>query len=397
MLFTAILRVSFATISASFLSSTTLGSATVRAETTLKVTVSIVTMDTTDSLQIQFDTTRTHFNIGGSTVTWVNNPTTWANTGAAPGVTWTCSYSSASDLLTITSSGTVSFCTGLVFQFSNFINAPYTKLETATGKSVATSGIQSTRSISISYTALTMNSVVLDPQSLVVADTNKLKVTFTVGTFDITSSFSVIMTFPARYSTTLPYFTGGLTCSNGTTNIATSPTCSVTNDGSNTGTIRITSLYTTTISSSSSAAFLIANMIGPVSTATVSGITMTLVDPASDSYVIATKTGITMAVTTAKTATFTINFNSPSTIGVYSTANAYMELLITPGVYVAAGCKATIVFPSEITYQSTLAFIGFVSSMDYTTGTSTLANTVTSYCTESATETGTIDPYIKVK
>ena len=153
----------------------------------------------------------------------------------------------------------------------------------------------------------------------------------------------------------------------------------------------------TTISSSSSAAFLIANMIGPVSTATVSGITMTLVDPASDSYVIATKTGITMAVTTAKTATFTINFNSPSTIGVYSTANAYMELLITPGVYVAAGCKATIVFPSEITYQSTLAFIGFVSSMDYTTGTSTLANTVTSYCTESATETGTIDPYIKVK
>ena len=124
---------------------------------------------------------------------------------------------------------------------------------------------------------------------------------------------------------------------------------------------------------------------------------MTLVDPASDSYVIATKTGITMAVTTAKTATFTINFNTPSTIGVYSTANQYMELLITPGVYVAAGCKATIVFPSEITYQSTLAIIGFVNSMDYTSSTSTLANTITSYCTEWASETGIIDPYIKVK
>lgn len=83
--------------------------------------------------------------------------------------------------------------------------------ETFSGKGVSGSTVQSSASVSVTYTFITMTSVTLEPQSLIVADTNKLKVTFTVGTFDLTSNFNVIMTFPARYSTTQPYFSGTIT------------------------------------------------------------------------------------------------------------------------------------------------------------------------------------------
>lgn len=243
-----------------------------------------------------------------------------------------------------------------------------------------------------------MSSVTLTPQSLIVDATDKLKVDFTVGTFSLTSNFNIIMTFPARFSTTQSFFPNAISCAGSTANIASGPTCSVTNDGSNAATIKILSAYASTIASTDSASFMITNIKNPISTATITGITMKIVDTASDSFEIATRTGVTMAVTTPKTVSaFTLTFNSPSTVGVYSTANNYLEIVINPGIYSAAGCKAAVVFPSEITYQSTTLVFGMVNSMDYTSGTSTLANSLDTACSANTDQTGLIYAYIKVR
>jgi hypothetical protein len=56
-------------ISASFQSTTALGTTTVRSETTLTVTTSFINMTTLESIRITFDGSRNHFNIGGTSVT----------------------------------------------------------------------------------------------------------------------------------------------------------------------------------------------------------------------------------------------------------------------------------------------------------------------------------------
>ena len=98
--------------------------------------------------------------------------------------------------------------------------------ETATGKVVNTAGSASgTTTLTTSYTALAMTSVTLTPQSLVVDATGELKVDFVVGTFDLTSAFTIIMTFPSRFNDEQTYFptASSYSCRNGTSNIAVSP------------------------------------------------------------------------------------------------------------------------------------------------------------------------------
>ena len=348
-------------------------------------------MTTSETLQLVFPSVRTHFNIAGTSVTWSSN---YASQCSGT-VTFTWTYTAATDTLVVTPSASISIpCFGIVLQFSNYVNGQYATTETVNGKAVSGSTVASTTAISLTYTYITMSSVTLTPQSLVVADTNKLKVTFTVGTFDLTSDFNVIMTFPARFSTTQPYFSGSITCSNATTNIITSPSCSVSNDGSSAGTIKVTSLYTSTISSTSSAGFFIANIANPISTATISGITMTIADTSSDSAIIAYKSGITMAVTTAKTATFSIAFVNPTTIGVYSTANSYMLITVTPGVYIASGWIVTVVFPSEISYSAVLGTTGIITSLP--AQSSTTLQSSSSAWAATTTNTDSINSYITV-
>jgi hypothetical protein len=112
-----------------------------------------------------------------------------------------------SDYISVTVSATVTFCSNLKIQFSNYINDGTTQSETATATARnSTGGVSTTTSITISYTASTMTSVTLTPQSNIVDGTDRLLVSFTIGTFSITDNFSIIMTFPARFSTTQSYF-----------------------------------------------------------------------------------------------------------------------------------------------------------------------------------------------
>jgi hypothetical protein len=90
---------------------------------------------------------------------------------------------------------------------SNFINGDTTQSETATATARnSTGGVTTTTSLSMTYTASTMSSVTLTPQSNIVDGTDRLLVSFTIGTFSITEDFSIVMTFPARFSTTQSYF-----------------------------------------------------------------------------------------------------------------------------------------------------------------------------------------------
>jgi hypothetical protein len=174
--------------------------------------------------------------------------------------------------------------------------------------------------------------------------------------------------------------------------------CTRTIDSStNIVTIKVTSAFGSTIASTDSAGFYITNIKNPISTAQVTGITMQIVDTASDSYLISTKSGITMQVTTPKTASsFSIAFSSPTTVEVYGTTNDAMILSITPGVYINSGCRAAVVFPTDITWQSTLFVTGVVSDMTYTSGTLTLASTTDGQCLASTTETNELVIYVTV-
>jgi hypothetical protein len=163
-------------------------------------------------------------------------------------------------------------------------------------------------------------------------------------------------------------------------------------------TVSVTSLFISSIASSATASFYIANIKNPISTATVSGITFSIVDTSSDSYEIATKSGNTMAVTTAKTvSSFSISFTSPTTIGVYSTANANMIMTITPGVLVNAGCRASVTFPTEITYQSNIVAFGIINDVTYSSGNTSIGNIADSQCELTSSVTTAINIYTTVR
>jgi hypothetical protein len=162
-------------------------------------------------------------------------------------------------------------------------------------------------------------------------------------------------------------------------------------------TIKVTSAFGSTIASTDSAGFYITNIKNPISTSQVTGITMQIVDTANDSYQIATRSGITMQVTTAKTASsFGITFATPSTVEVYGTNNFAMIISITPGVYINAGCRASVIFPSDITWQSTLFVNGVVNDMTYTSSTQTIASTADNQCPISTIETNQLEIYITI-
>jgi hypothetical protein len=233
--------------------------------------------------------------------------------------------------------------------------------------------------MTISYTAATVSTVTLTPQSMIVADaTNELLVSFNVGAFDLTAAFKILMVFPDRFNSNNAYFpTGSFTCRNGTSTIAAAPTCSSTSS-SGVSTVTVSNLYISTITSASTASFYIANIKNPISTATVSGITFQIVDATDNTYLIATKSSITMAVTTARTiSSFTITFIR-STIGVLSTA--VMTMAITPGVSIQAGCRFTVTYPTEITFQSATASFGIISSFSYTSANTSIGNIADNQC-----------------
>jgi hypothetical protein len=110
-------------------------------------------------------------------------------------------------------------------EFENFINNEDTSTETLTAQAKDNAGSSaSTSSPTISYTAATINSVTFEPNSKVVDASTILDVTFQVGAFDLTSGFNIILTFPTRFDNSQSYFASNPTCSNGTANIAASPT-----------------------------------------------------------------------------------------------------------------------------------------------------------------------------
>jgi hypothetical protein len=272
------------------------------------------------------------------------------------------------------------------------LNNQYTESETVFMQAInSTSVITSTDSKTVSYTAATMAAVTLTPQSLIVADsTAELRVTFNVGVFDLTSAFKILIVLPARFGTSDAYFPAATyTCRNGTTNIAASPSC-LSTTASGISTVSVSNAFTTTISAANTASFFIANIKNPISTATISGIVFSVVHTTDDSFVIASSSANTLAVTTAKDVSgFTIAFSTPSTLGVYSTANANMQMQITPGVQVNAGCRFTVTYPPEITWKSKLVAFGIVTDFTYSAGNTSIGNTANNQC-ELTSSTSTI-------
>ena len=300
--------------------------------------------------------------------------------------------------MTVTLNETITFCSNINLKMSNFVNGDTTQTESATATMRNDSNVADvTTALSIQYTSLTINTVTLTPQSLIVDATTPLLVTFNVGTFDLTSDFHVIMIFPARFTSTESYFPNNISCSNNTANINSTLSCSRTEDSSFTATVRVTNARGATIAAADSAEFLITNIKNPISTANVSGIIMQIVDTASDSYIIAEKSGISMSVSTAKTVdSMTYSFSNPSTIGVYSTANTFMQINIIPGVYFNSGCRATLQFPTEIIFRSIRFVSGQVTGMT-STSSDTIASTTDSQCSATTSETDNIQIFVTVR
>jgi hypothetical protein len=272
------------------------------------------------------------------------------------------------------------------------LNNQYTETETVTLRAIDSAlSISSSETMSISYTAAAMAAVTLTPQSLIVADsTDELLVTFNVGVFDLTSAFTILIILPARFTTSDAYFPANTyTCRNGTTNIAASPTCSSTTL-SGVSTVSVSGAFTSTISAADTASFYIANIKNPISTATVSGIVFSVVNPTDNTFAIASSSSNTLAVTTAKdVSAFTIVFSGPTTLGVLSTANSDMQLQITPGVQVNAGCRFSVTYPPEITYQSKVVAFGIVSDFSYSSGNTSIGNIADNQC-EVTSSTSTV-------
>ena len=304
--------------------------------------------------------------------------------------------------MSITSSANLGLCQNLAFTFQNFVNNDYTQSESVTARAIDASGSISGASstLTVSYTAATITTVTFTPQSLVVADTGELLVSFNVGAFDLTADFNAQITFPDRFNNEDPYFaSGSLVCRNGTTNIAASPTCSSVADGA-TGisVITVTGLYTSSIGSADTASFYIANIKNPISGSVVTGISMNLYNPTGTTHLIASKSSLTMQVSTAKSVTsFTVSFVNPTTIGVYSTANDYMILNIVPGVLVDAGCRVSVTFPTDITYQSKIVAFGIINDVSYSSGNNSVGNIQDSECPQSDSVTAAIDIYLTVQ
>lgn len=386
-------------ISISPSTSTSQGSKIVRAETTLTISVTFISMLTTERLRLDFPGTRTYFNIGGSTVTC--SVGTCANTGSAPAGTFTCTWDSANRQLSITSSSDLSLCTTLPITFQNYLNNEYTATETVTARGIdSSSNLASSTSMTVSYSVATAASVTFTPQSTEVAATGELLVSFNVGVFALSSSFNIQLTFPDRFNDEDAYFpTASYTCRNGTGNIASAPTCTATaSDATGISVVTVSGLYSSTIAASDTASFYIANIKNPISAAVVSGISMTIYNPTSTNHLIASRSSLTMQVSDARpVSSFSISFVSPTTVGVYSTANQYMSIVITPGVLIEGGCRASVTFPSDIVYQSTVIAFGVVTSVSYSSGNLTIGNIDDSSCQLSSSVSSTITIYVTVR
>lgn len=100
----------------------------------------------------------------------------------------------------------------------------------------------------------------------------------------------------------------------------------------------MTNLFTTSIGASDTASFYIANLRNPISTATVSGITMRIIYDNNTYYEIATLSTITMAVTTARTvSSFSHSISSTNKIGVNQVMTSLFTMTVTPGVIIESG------------------------------------------------------------
>lgn len=282
-------------------------------------------------------------------------------------MTFTCVWDNTARTITATPGGAATSCSNGNFDFQNYVNHDYTQQEGIqlqvfkTGNTTANyTGIAY-----IDYTAATVSTVTLTPQSLVVGENAPVLVAFEVGAFDLTADFKIIMTFPRRFFFATPttnqgYFDGTITCSNNTALIQASPACSYTTvTSTGVSTVSITNLYVSTIGSTTSASFFITNIKNPISTATVTGFTFKIVDPADDTYEIATKdSGITMAVTTARTATIAVT--PPTTYVVYAVDTVLFT--ITPGVEIEDSCSMTLDISTDTPCQSTAYGFGILGT-----------------------------------
>ena len=276
----------------------------------------------------------------------------------------------------MTPSGSISSCT-IQINIASYVNNDYTQDETVNAVQLdASSGSVTTTSFTLSYTPLSFTSMSMTPQSLVVAATAALQVSFVPGTIDLSSSFTMVFTFPARYSTSSAYFSAGsYSCTRVTTNIAASPTCTVATS-SGVSTVTVTNIFSSTITSTDPVTFQIPNMLNPISTDTVSGISAVITDPSSTSYIYFQTTSASMAVTTGKTAsTFSLAFSSGQ-LGINQVATTnYLVIETLPGVLMNANCVGTIRIPSEVTFVSANLQSNIFTGWSYSSATKTMTST----------------------
>ena len=276
----------------------------------------------------------------------------------------------------MTPSGSISSCT-IQINIASYVNNDYTQDETVNAVQLdASSGSVTTTSFTLSYTPLSFTSMSMTPQSLVVAATAALQVSFVPGTIDLSSSFTMVFTFPARYSTSSAYFSAGsYSCTRVTTNIEASPTCTVTTS-SGVSTVTVTNIFSSTITSTDPVTFQIPNMLNPISTDTVSSISAVITDPSSTSYIYFQTTSASMAVTTGKTAsTFSLAFSSGQ-LGINQVATTnYLVIETLPGVLMNANCVGTIRIPSEVTFVSANLQSNIFTGWSYSSATRTMTST----------------------
>jgi hypothetical protein len=137
----------------------------------------------------------------------------------------------------------------------------------------------------------------------------------------------------------------------------------------------------------------------PISAKQVTGLGMQIVSTSSDTALIATKSSLTMQVTTAKSVTaMNIAFQSPTNIGVLTAdANQFTVITIRPGVFIEQACRASLKFPTEITYQSTVFLSGTVTDATYNSGTTTLESTEDAQCNKNIDETTDMIWYVRAQ
>ena len=309
--------------------------------------MTIITMLATEYAQFNFPNPRSYFNQPATATV----SCTFTCGSSATINSFTCNWDNSTQAMTATPDAQIDSCTSATLVMSTYINHDYTQKEDITARVYETGNTtaQTTVLVNVIYTEASIDTVTLTPNSLIVGATDTLTVNFNLSAFALTNDFKILMDFPVRFSfpstgVTQAYLSGTLTCSNGTANVQAAPSCTFT-EASGVATLSVIGIYSITIGTADSASFIIANIQNPISTVTVSGFNFTIVDPADDTFLIASKTtGITLKVDTAKSVS-SLTVTPPSPYIVLNPGT--VQFSITPGIEIESDCKMTLSIPTE--------------------------------------------------